>query len=1250
LLLAVLSQSCPVFAAEPVKIGVQAYRPKEQMIAQWQPLADAFKRAIPGSDFVIVPLTNQEMEKAAAARQIDFVLTNPSNYVVISKRSGLSQPLATLADDDHGRKVDVFGGLIFARAERTDIADLRDIAGKTVAATTIEALGGYQMQAYELSLAGVRLPRDAKVLFTGYSQDSVVDAVLSGRADVGFVRTGLLESLAREGRLDMAQIRVLNRQGQPGYPGALSTRLYPNWPFAALPHTDEDLARRVAVVLLRMEADSAVTRALHIHGFVIAADYAPMEAMLHELRLPPFDKAPDIRLRDLWARYAGWIVALGTLLLLLAVTSTALVVLNRRSRQSLQELAREEEKFHTVADYTYDWEYWEGPQQEIIYMSPSCLRVTGYAQSEFVADPGLLMRIVHADDLALQAAHLHDVENKDDAAVDFRIVRRDGEVRWLAHVCRPVFGHDGQYMGRRVSNRDITERKQAEAEIYQLNVELEQRVAQRTAELETAIYDLENFNYSASHDLRIPLRAVDGFSSILLQEYAGQLDEEGRRLLNVVRENTKKMSQLIDDMQAFSHTGRVPMVPAEIDMAALVHEVMEELRPSFAGREIRLETVNLCSAYADRHLLRRVMVNLLGNAVKFTRARPTALIEVGARKEGRETVFYVRDNGVGFDMQYADKLFGVFQRLHGVEEFEGAGIGLAIVKRIVNRHGGRVWAEGRVGQGATVFFALPTRAAATDGGNGVTHSIHVRTPRGDKEITFKRGATLREILIGAGMPLRSACGGNAACGQCQVRVSESSLIPFTPGERLRLSGEQLSAGVRLACQLIPFADMHVEIEKPVAQMAWRTLRKDEYASLELPAVQPGSTIRYGVAIDLGTTHIRLSVWDMEHGIRIAGRTGLNPQGSYGADVLTRLMEADRSGEAAGELSVLVQRSIAEALADIAAQFGFDLHGVGKVSVVGNTAMLSLLAGKNQAMLLQPENWTRRLDCQPLDTSLLCSTWGIARDAVVVFNPPLGGFIGSDLLAGVLATRLIEQPRGSLLIDFGTNSEMALWDGRTLHVTSAAGGPAFEGSGISCGMPGENGAIYRVRQVGDDDFAVAVLGETEATGLCGSGLVDAVAWLRRNGKLDKVGRFTAGDSFVLQDGAKRIELKRADIDVLQRAKAAIGGGVRWLCWQAGMSPRELRQIYACGAFGHLLDVGNAQLIGLLPLLPPAQVRLEANAALAGCEVQLLTDGTGSGMAAVAAVSKVYNLAEDAAFEALFVENLYLQPMQDPARSD
>jgi PAS domain S-box-containing protein len=267
--------------------------------------------------------------------------------------------------------------------------------------------------------------------------------------------------------------------------------------------------------------------------------------------------------------------------------------------------------------------------------------------------------------------------------------------------------------------RDATDRKGAEqarreieATIRALNADLESRVEVRTAELRAAIEDLEGFSYSVSHDLRAPLRAIDGFSSILVDEYADRLDDEGRRLLGIIRSGTRDMAQLIDDLLEFSRVGLQQMRPIAVDMTLLADGVAAELRDLHPQRNVQITVSPLPRARGDRALIRLVLMNLLSNAVKFTAPREVGVIDVVGREVDGECLFSVRDNGVGFDMQYRDKLFEVFQRLHPAHEFEGTGVGLAIVNRIVRRHGGWIWAEGEVDAGACFRFTLPADVGA----------------------------------------------------------------------------------------------------------------------------------------------------------------------------------------------------------------------------------------------------------------------------------------------------------------------------------------------------------------------------------------------------------------------------------------------------------------------------------------------------------------------------------------------------------
>lgn len=254
--------------------------------------------------------------------------------------------------------------------------------------------------------------------------------------------------------------------------------------------------------------------------------------------------------------------------------------------------------------------------------------------------------------------------------------------------------------------RALAASQKAEAEVRRLNATLEQRVADRTARLEAANRELEAFSYTVSHDLRAPLRAINGFTRILLEDHAPQLDAEGRRFCSIISDNTRRMGELIDDLLAFSRLGRTELHPASVDMASLANSTFLELTLPPERERIDFHLEQLPPATGDPALLRQVWANLLSNAVKFSAKKQRATIEVRATREGSETVYSVRDNGAGFDMRYGDKLFGVFQRLHHDRDFEGTGVGLAIVQRIVHRHGGRTWAEGAPGEGATFYFTL----------------------------------------------------------------------------------------------------------------------------------------------------------------------------------------------------------------------------------------------------------------------------------------------------------------------------------------------------------------------------------------------------------------------------------------------------------------------------------------------------------------------------------------------------------------
>ena len=333
-------------------------------------------------------------------------------------------------------------------------------------------------------------------------------------------------------------------------------------------------------------------------------------------------------------------------------------------------------------------------------------KVFGYSESEMIGRP--IMVIIPPDRRQEEIDILSKISlGQSVRHFDTVRVRKDGSLINVSVTVSAIRGPDGRIVGASKVARDTTEQRRAEDLIKELNLGLEQRIADRTAELQEANRQLEAFSYSVSHDLRAPLRAIDGFSQAVIEDFAKELPEDGRRYLATISASARRMGTLIDDLLAFARLGRHELRRQPIDTASLVKACLEELGQPWTERKLHLRVEPLSPCVGDHALLKQVWLNVLSNALKYTRRREEASIEVTQERDGDVVTFCVRDNGVGFDDRYAQKLFGVFQRFHRAEDYEGTGVGLAIAERIITRHGGRIWAKSKPNTGAAFFFTLP---------------------------------------------------------------------------------------------------------------------------------------------------------------------------------------------------------------------------------------------------------------------------------------------------------------------------------------------------------------------------------------------------------------------------------------------------------------------------------------------------------------------------------------------------------------
>ncbi len=716
-------------AAEPLRIGIFAYRPKPIMEQRFQPLADYLGKVLGGRPVELLALEQAEMEAALAENRLDFLMTNPSHYLVVRSRSQLASIVATVISRDDGLEVSSLGGVIVTAAQRDDINTLKDLQGKRIGVPGTRYLGGYQTQILEMLEAGIPLPASENLQVLE-KHDKVIEAVLAGQVDAGFVRTGIIESLQGEGRLNPAQLKVINPQNLAGFPYRVSTRLYPEWPFIALPTVDRSTLRRVSAALLSLDAEHPVAHAAHIGGFAPPADYAVVDNLARHLRMPPYDVAPQFTLTDVWHHYRLSIIgggaALGLIVLLLALVirrNHALSALTRSLRDKDETQRQLLARLDTVANASPALFWTAGLDKGCDWFNRRWLEFTGRRMEQELGNGWA--EGVHPDDFdRCLANYVSAFDARQPFSMEYRLRHHDGSFRWLLERGLPRHDADGRFIGYIGSCLDISEEKAMQFALKDLNASLEQRVAARTAELAAARDAAEAgsraksaFLAKMSHELRTPMNGVMGMIELAKRRMA---DPKGLDQLDKAQRSATRLLGLINDILDLSkiEAERMALEDIPFDIQQSVEHILSTLGPSASEKGLQLET-DIPAALIDMPLsgdplrLGQILFNLVGNAIKFT-DRGAVTLRIAPLAETSATMqlrFEVIDTGIGISHEAQQRLFSDFEQADNsmTRKYGGTGLGLAICKRLVRLMGGEIGVDSQPGKGSTLWFVLPLK-------------------------------------------------------------------------------------------------------------------------------------------------------------------------------------------------------------------------------------------------------------------------------------------------------------------------------------------------------------------------------------------------------------------------------------------------------------------------------------------------------------------------------------------------------------
>ncbi|MEN8213084.1 MAG: PhnD/SsuA/transferrin family substrate-binding protein [Pseudomonadota bacterium] len=697
--LLLLTASGLLHASEAIRIGVLSHRGDDVTHQMWDSTANYLSYALHPKKFEIVPLDFDEVEPAVRNAAIDFLLVNSGIYVNLEEKHRISR-IVTLDNGMVGQHLNVFGGVIFTRADRDDINQLADISGRSFIAVDETSLGGFQMAWGEMVREQLSPSRDFSELDFGGTHDKVVMAVLRGEFDVGTVRTNILERMAAKGDVELDDLKIINGYAD-GFPYLRSTPLYPEWPFSKLQQTSNQLARQVAVALLNMQS-SRPTGNFHYAGWTVPLDYQEVHDLFRRLQLPPYDLQKQFTLLDAIKRYRYWLLVAALFLLMMAGMSTWVARLNRQLKKSKLYL---EHQHDLVLDSVCDGIYGVDLDGNCTFVNRSMETLTGWEAEDLIGrNQHRILHHTHADGTPHQPQECPVYQtfrtNEPRFVEDDLFWKKDGSGIPVEYSSTPMQDHKGETVGSVVVFRDISERKQAEEETRRHQSELAHMARLNTmGEMASGI----------AHELNQPLTAIatNAYASIRMLESGAISNDKLADVIEKIGFQAERSGEIIRQMRQFVRK-ELPQ-RSLLDLNEMIEEVLLLVRPEVNRGSVTIERhldPSIKKVMAQRIQIEQVILNLVKNAIEAvvsvdaSSRKLTITTEMGGE---HSVIVSVEDSGPGISSEMRDSLFDPFV----TSKKRGLGIGLSISKGIIEAHQGNLYLDSEPGQGAIFRFALP---------------------------------------------------------------------------------------------------------------------------------------------------------------------------------------------------------------------------------------------------------------------------------------------------------------------------------------------------------------------------------------------------------------------------------------------------------------------------------------------------------------------------------------------------------------